>query len=109
MGLGCGSVEGCSFVLWGENGRIPSGAEKVLEWVEKAFQSDILQRARTSGKVFRELPVTGKQADGTYLNAIIDLAFLEDGLGSWWITRPTRTTKGGWKPIENRSVIIMGF
>ena len=53
-------------------------ADQAVEWVEKALQSELLQKAKKSGKVFRELPVTGKQTDGSYLNAIIDLAFLEN-------------------------------
>ncbi len=53
-------------------------AEEAVKWVEKTLQSELIQRARRSGKAFRELPITGRQEDGFYLNAIIDLAFLED-------------------------------
>jgi ATP-dependent helicase/nuclease subunit A len=54
------------------------GAGWAVGWVEKALQSDILQRAKRSQKIFRELPITGKQDDGSFVNAILDLAFLED-------------------------------
>ena len=53
-------------------------ANLALGWVEKALKSELIQRARDSKKVFRELPITGKQEDGSYLNAVIDLVFLEN-------------------------------
>jgi ATP-dependent helicase/nuclease subunit A len=52
-------------------------SEKAVEWVEKALRSEIIARARKSGKVFRELPMTGAFEKGTFLNAVLDLAFLE--------------------------------
>jgi ATP-dependent helicase/nuclease subunit A len=54
-------------------------AGKAAEWAGQALASELLQRARKSGKVFKELPLTCKGEDGTFLNAVIDLAFLEDG------------------------------
>src|SRR5581483_5832170 len=61
-----------------KNGISPEQAEMVLGWVEKTLRSEFMQRARGSKKVFRELPLTIKQDDGIYLNAVLDLAFLED-------------------------------
>ncbi len=58
------------------------GADLAVGWVTKAFRSGILQRARASKNSFRELPLTGKQKDGTFINAVIDLAFLE---GEEWV------------------------
>ena len=57
-------------------------ASLAVEWVEKTLQSKIIQQARGSKKVFRELPLTVQQADGSYLNAVLDLAFLD---GDQWI------------------------
>jgi len=54
------------------------GAALAVGWVTKALRSDLIQRARISKNYFRELPVTGKQKDGTFINAVLDLAFLED-------------------------------
>ncbi|HVZ80101.1 MAG TPA: UvrD-helicase domain-containing protein [bacterium] len=59
-------------------GVTPEQAELALDWVKKALQSDLVKRAKKSGQAFRELPITGRQEDGSYLNAVIDLAFLED-------------------------------
>jgi ATP-dependent exoDNAse (exonuclease V) beta subunit len=53
-------------------------SELALGWVKKALRHDLIQRAKKSGKVFRELPLTSRQEDGSYLNAVLDLAFLED-------------------------------
>ena len=57
-------------------------AEQAAQWAEKTLQSKLIQSARRSGKVFRELPITCQQEDGTYLNAVLDLAFLE---GNEWV------------------------
>ncbi|HJT23178.1 MAG TPA: 3'-5' exonuclease [bacterium] len=54
-------------------------AQETVGWVTKALQSDLLQRAKKSGNFYRELPMTGVQEDGSFLNAVLDLAFLEDG------------------------------
>jgi len=53
-------------------------ADMAVGWVEKTLKDKLVKRAKDSKKVFRELPLTGKREDGTYLNAILDLAFLED-------------------------------
>jgi len=50
---------------------------KAVGWAKGALGSDLIKRAKASGKVFRELPMTGRHGDGTYLNAVLDLAFLE--------------------------------
>ncbi len=66
-------------LFYGEKMGIPQlQAEEAAGWVEKTLRSEIIQKARGSGKVFRELPITGRQADGSYLNAVLDLAFLEE-------------------------------
>jgi ATP-dependent helicase/nuclease subunit A len=78
-------------LIYGERmGVPPPQAEEAAGWVEKALQSELIQRARRSGKVFRELPLTGKQEDGTYLNAVIDLAFLE---GDQWVVVDYKSDK----------------
>ena len=58
------------------------GAESAATWAAKALQSGMIQRARKSPNLFHELPLTGKQEDGSFLNAVIDLAFLE---GDEWV------------------------
>jgi ATP-dependent exoDNAse (exonuclease V) beta subunit len=55
----------------------PEQEALALKWAKETLGSPLLQRAKFSGKVFRELPLTGRQADGAYLNAVLDLAFLE--------------------------------
>ena len=65
--------------FYGERMGVPKeAAEQAAGWATQAFQSELLQKARKTGKAFRELPVTARGEDGSYLNAIIDLAFLED-------------------------------
>ncbi len=53
-------------------------ADMAVGWVEKALGSALIKRAKDSKKAYRELPITGKRKDGTYLNAVIDLAFFEN-------------------------------
>lgn len=53
-------------------------ADEAADLVVKALASDLLQRAKKSGKVFRELSLTGKGDADKTINAVIDLAFLED-------------------------------
>ncbi|HEV2352888.1 MAG TPA: 3'-5' exonuclease, partial [Puia sp.] len=53
------------------------GVEEAVKMALPALQSPLLQRARDSKKAFRELPLTIKDEDGTYLNAVLDLAFLD--------------------------------
>ncbi len=65
-------------------------AAMALEWVEKTLRSGIVQRAKASKKVFRELPVTTRQDDGSYLNAVLDLAFLEE---NEWVIVDYKTDK----------------
>ena len=55
------------------------GAEEAVKMALPALQNPIIQRARDSKKVFRELPLTVKNEDGTFLNAVLDLAFLDNG------------------------------
>ncbi len=71
-------------------GMTPEQAAQALDWVKKALQSDLLQRAKRSGKAFRELPVTGQNPDGSFLNAVIDLAFLE---GDEWVVVDYKTDR----------------
>ncbi len=70
-------------VLYGEElGISAKEAAEAAKMAETVFKSELLQRARKAGRVFRELPVTGTIEPGTYLNAVIDLAFLE---GDEWV------------------------
>ncbi len=66
------------------------GAEEAVRMALPALQSPILQRARDSKKAFRELPLTVKNKDGTYLNAVLDLAFLDQ---SEWVIVDYKTDK----------------
>jgi ATP-dependent exoDNAse (exonuclease V) beta subunit len=70
-------------LVYGEKLGVPKPeTEKAVEWVEKTLQNELLQRARKTGKIFRELPMTGAIEKGMFLNAVIDLAFLE---GDEWV------------------------
>ncbi|HUO58240.1 MAG TPA: PD-(D/E)XK nuclease family protein, partial [bacterium] len=67
--------------------------DKALEAARMASQAlsqEILRRAKKSPHVFRELPLTGKSPDGSFLNAIVDLAFLE---GDEWVVVDYKTDK----------------
>lgn len=65
--------------LYAERMGIPTEATgEAVKMAARALKHPIVLQAKGSGRVFRELPVTGKQKDGTYLNAIIDMAFLEN-------------------------------
>ena len=57
----------------------------------------MLKRAKASSHVFRELSLTGKNADGNYLNAVIDLAFLEDDT---WVIVDYKTDKNPQQSLE---------
>jgi ATP-dependent exoDNAse (exonuclease V) beta subunit len=57
---------------------------------------ELLQRARKAPYVFRELPLAGKTAAGDFLNAIVDLAFLE---GDEWVVVDYKTD-------QNKSVSL---
>lgn len=74
--------------------------DQVVGWVEKVRKNKILERAKNSKKVFRELPITGKQEDETYVNAVIDLAFLEE---DGWVIVDYKTDKDIQKNLENYS------
>jgi ATP-dependent helicase/nuclease subunit A len=65
--------------------------EKAMEAADmaaKALGQELLQRAKKSPQIFRELALTGKSEDGSFLNAVIDLAFLE---GDEWVVVDYKT------------------
>lgn len=77
--------------VYGEkSGVLQPEIDQVVGWVEKVQKNKLIDRAKSSKKVFRELPITGKQEDGTYVNAVIDLAFLEE---DGWVVVDYKTDK----------------
>ena len=65
--------------------------DKAIEAAQMAAQAlgdELLQRAKKSSHVFRELPLAGKTSSGDFLNAIVDLAFLE---GEEWVVVDYKT------------------
>ncbi len=57
-------------------------AREAAGMASRALKGELLQRAKKSPQVFRELPLSGKTSAGEFLNAIMDLAFLE---GNEWV------------------------
>jgi len=74
-------------------------AAEAAELAVKALGNDLLHRAKRSGKVFRELSLTGKgDADiEKAINAVIDLAFLED---DQWVLVDYKTDKDPSRGLE---------
>ncbi len=78
-------------LLYGEKlGVSKEEAEEAAKLAERAVKSDLLQRARKADRVFHELPVTGALEKGSFLNAVIDLAFLE---GDEWVLVDYKTDR----------------
>ena len=73
-------------------------AVEAAELVVKAFSNDLLKRARQSSKVFKELSLTGKTSEGTYLNAVVDLAFLENDK---WVVVDYKTDQDQYRGLES--------
>ena len=66
--------------LWAPGLGLPGDkAKEAAELAAKALTHDLLKRAKKSTQVFRELSLTGKNSEGNNLNAVIDLAFVEEG------------------------------
>jgi len=72
-------------------------AKEAADLAVKALGNDLLKRAKASSHVFRELSLTGKNPDGVYLNAVIDLAFLEDGA---WVVVDYKTDQDSQRGLE---------
>jgi ATP-dependent exoDNAse (exonuclease V) beta subunit len=72
-------------------------AKEAADLVAQALRNDLLKRARASSHIFRELSLTGKNSDGVYLNAVIDLAFLEDGA---WVVVDYKTDQDSQRGLE---------
>jgi len=85
--------------LWGPGLGLSVG--KTLEAAElaaKALASSLLMRAKKSTQVFRELSLTGKNPEGAFLNAVIDLAFLEEGA---WVVVDYKTDHDPQRSLES--------
>jgi ATP-dependent helicase/nuclease subunit A len=63
-------------------------AQEAAQLASQALGQELLLRAKKSTQVFRELPLAGKTASGEFLNAIVDLAFLE---GDEWVVVDYKT------------------
>jgi ATP-dependent helicase/nuclease subunit A len=72
-------------------------AKEAAQMAAQTLENPLLQRARRAPKIFRELPLTGRMADGKLLNAILDLAFLE---GEEWVVVDYKTDKDMEKEKE---------
>jgi ATP-dependent exoDNAse (exonuclease V) beta subunit len=72
-------------------------AMEAADMAAKALGQGLLQRAKKSSHIFRELPLTGKSPDGISLNAVIDLAFLED---DQWVVVDYKTDRDMEKEKE---------
>ncbi len=71
-------------------------AKEAAGLAAQAQGQEILQRAGKSPHVFRELPLAGKTSSGEFLNAVIDLAFLEDGE---WVVVDYKTDRDTQKDL----------
>ncbi len=72
-------------------------AKEAAQMAAQALGQEILQRAKKSPHVFRELPLAGKTSSGDFLNAIVDLAFLE---GDEWVVVDYKTDRDMEKGME---------
>ena len=78
-------------LAWAPGLNLPE--EKAREAAQMAVQAlgqELLQRAKKSPHAFRELPLSGKTSSGEFLNAIVDLAFLE---GDDWVVVDYKTDR----------------
>jgi ATP-dependent exoDNAse (exonuclease V) beta subunit len=76
-------------------GCTPDEAIAAARVVESALEHPFFERVRRSARVRRETPVTHRQADGTLLEGVVDLAFEEDGA---WVVADFKTDR----EIEDR-------
>ena len=72
-------------------------AKEAAQMAALALAQALLQRAKKSPHVFRELPLAGKTSSGQFLNAIVDLAFLE---GDEWVVVDYKTDRDMEKQKE---------
>ncbi len=85
--------------LWGPGlGLSADKTQEAAELAAKALDNGLLKRAKQSSRVFRELSLTGKNSEGNNLNAVIDLAFLEDGA---WVVVDYKTDRQPERGLED--------
>jgi ATP-dependent exoDNAse (exonuclease V) beta subunit len=71
-------------------GLAPEAAQEAAQMASRALSHPILIRARKSSRLLRELPLSLKQEDGTYLKAVMDLVFQE---GDEWVIVDYKTDR----------------
>jgi ATP-dependent helicase/nuclease subunit A len=85
--------------LWGPSlGLSADKSKEAAELAAKALAHNLLMRAKKSTQVFKELSLTGKSPEGIFLNAVIDLAFLEDGA---WVVVDYKTDHDPARGLES--------
>jgi ATP-dependent helicase/nuclease subunit A len=85
--------------LWGPGlGLSIDKTKEAAELTARALANSLLMRAKKSTRVFRELSLTGKSPEGIFLNAVIDLAFLEDGA---WVVVDYKTDHDPQRGLES--------
>jgi ATP-dependent exoDNAse (exonuclease V) beta subunit len=85
--------------LWGPGlGLSADKSKEAAELAAKALAHNLLMRAKKSTQVFKELSLTGKSPEGVFLNAVIDLAFLEDGA---WVVVDYKTDHDPARGLES--------
>jgi ATP-dependent helicase/nuclease subunit A len=85
--------------FWGPGlGLSADKTQEAAELAAKALTNSLLIRAKKSTQVFRELSLTGKNPEGVFLNAVIDLAFLEDGA---WVVVDYKTDHDPQRGLES--------
>jgi ATP-dependent exoDNAse (exonuclease V) beta subunit len=72
-------------------------AQEAVQLATQALTNELLQRAKKSSKVFLELSLTGAASNGVPLNAVIDLAFLED---DQWVIVDYKTDQDPSRGVE---------
>jgi ATP-dependent exoDNAse (exonuclease V) beta subunit len=78
-------------LAWASTWSLPEEkAREAAQLVFKALGQELFQRARRSNRVFREVPLAGKLPTAGFLNAIVDLAFLE---GDQWVLVDYKTDR----------------
>jgi ATP-dependent exoDNAse (exonuclease V) beta subunit len=72
-------------------------AQEAAQLATRALARELLQRAKKSPKIFRELSLTGGASNGKQLNAVIDLAFLEE---DQWVIVDYKTDQDPSRGVE---------
>ncbi|HXL72227.1 MAG TPA: PD-(D/E)XK nuclease family protein, partial [bacterium] len=84
--------------LWGPGlGLSADKTREAADLAAKALENELIKRAKKSSKVFKELSLTGKNPKGENLNAIIDLAFIEDRA---WVVVDYKTDRDSRRELE---------